>query len=431
MSNDQLPIKLFYKFYVLLVLCIIVIGSSLDYIIDHFESNQELNYLIKTYKPSILMISDQLSRVDHSLWPQKIAKISQDFDIKLSLYKTEDFSYDQSFMSALTEQSIVGLFDNNNDLSLYFHIPNSQNILELSTFPHHFNNHSQWVTITFYILIAMVVFLIIHPFARQLLRLKAASTQFGQGDFSTRLTMPKNSSLYPIADAFDTMTQEIETLMLRQRDLTNGVSHELRTPLARLKFSFESVESDCRDPVVLQSIDEMREDVKELEQLINEMLRYAEVNHIEDFIKKNIPILPLIEHLMLQSKTEHILLTKKLAHDINENTIINADEHFLFRALSNIMRNALSFAKSRCEIATSIHKKDLIVTIADDGPGIDDQHKDRLFDAFFTINHNQRKEGFGLGLAIAHNIIKKHRGTIELIDHPFNGACFRITLPLM
>ncbi len=353
-NTDRLPVRLFYKFYVLLVFCIIVIGSSLDYVIDHFESTEQLDHLIELYKPTLLMINDQLNQIEQDQWPEKITEMSHKFGLALSLYANEDFSPDQSFLSALNQQNIVGLFDNDDDLSLYFKIPNSRHVLELSTLPNKPNNHYRWVTIAFYILIALVVFLIIHPFAKQLLRLKSAAKKFGQGDFSTRLTMPKNSSLYPIAEAFDTMTQEIETSMIRQRDLTNGVSHELRTPLARLRFGFESVESQCQDQEVLKNINEMREDVKELEQLINEILRYAEANRIEDFIKKNIPVMSLIDHLMLQPQSDGVLLNKKLSKNIDKTTVIKADEHFLFRALSNIVRNALSFAVNYCEIAASV-----------------------------------------------------------------------------
>ncbi len=422
--------QLFYRAYFALVLCIIIIGSLLDFFINQTDSDAYIKDVIKSHQPVFALIQNSLDQQEHKLWHSEIDRLSQLTQLNISLLNLKNFASNEELMQQLATGITLSLYDENDTISLYQQINNTAYIIEIDTTEHKMTNFS-WIPILFYSLIALVIFLLIQPFAKQLMCLKAAAIKIGKGDFATRLTMPKNSTLFPIADAFDTMTQEIENLMLRQRDLTNAVSHELRTPLARLKFAFEALEIHSQDHKWIENINEMRLDVTELENLIDEMLLYAQANQIEEIEEKNIRIIELVNDLVQSVHEKTIEITINHDKNINIETIILGDEHSLFRALSNILRNSISFAEKQCHINVSINAKSLTINIIDDGPGINADIIERIFEPFIKIDNIKRKSGYGLGLAIAKSIISKHNGQITVSNNLNKGACFSVSFPFI
>jgi len=290
--------------------------------------------------------------------------------------------------------------------------------------------HCSGVLPVFYALFAVVMFLFIRPFARQLLQLKQAAIDLGSGDFSARVEVPESTTLAPIADAFNAMTMKIKGLLLTQRDLVNAVSHELRTPLARLKFSFEELTMNPDADRLQQMVMAMRADVKELEQLIDEMLRYAEVNQIKAFDKSPLVIQTLLQDLVSSHQHPPVELALVLDDSIDDEVTLMGHELSINRALSNVLRNALSFAQQRCVISARIESAQLLIEINDDGPGFQGVDTQRLFEPFYRVSQQHRQSGYGLGLSIAHTITQKHHGQLQVISGQLSGACFRFTLPL-
>lgn len=429
-QSNQSPNALFYKVSILLIFSIIVIGSLLDYLINQQEIETSYKEIIEANKPLVHIINERLQRLPLTLWHQEISHINSASNLSISLIEITEFSSNERVFNDLSAGLFVSLYGKDDVLSLYCQISNSSLVLEIETQAYPISQTSRWIPILFYLLIIIVIYLLTRPFTKQLIRLKNAAKQIGMGDFSSRLTMAKSSTLYPIADAFDTMTAEIEKLMHRQRDLTNAVSHELRTPLARLKFAFEELEVKSKNSEMVENINDMRSDVIELEKLIDEMLLYAQANQIKKFEKKQVKVLGLINRLIEELYTDKIKLIKDIGVEINSQTIINADEHLLFRALSNVLRNSISYSKFECRIEVHLVKRNLEIKIIDDGPGIDSKILIRIFEPFVKLDSLKRKSGYGLGLAIAHNIIKKHDGDVRVKNLNPHGACFSIEIPL-
>lgn len=429
LNSRQLSSLLFYKTYLVLVVSIVIIGSILDYFINQIDNESYFQQQIELNKPILVLVHDKLSESPSQEMQIKLDELTKQLNISLSLLEMNSFAGDKEIATELSSGKIITLYNTDDSLSLYLQINNSRFILELEVENKQLNTKTRWIPLVFYLLIAFVVFLITRPFASQLIKLKKAAINLGQGNFETRLTMPKNSTLYPISDAFDTMTQEIDSLMARQRDLTNAVSHELRTPLARLKFAFEELELQSEKQSWVENIDDMRADVTELETLIDEMLRYAEATQIEKVSKKPVYLKELINDLFQSMRPDKTNLEKCFIKDTSNDFVILGDEHSLFRALSNILRNSISFAETKCNIIVSSAKDEIVIEIADDGPGIEPKLVKRIFEPFVKLNTNKRKGGYGLGLAIAKNIITKHKGEIRIVQGNLKGACFQIVFP--
>ncbi len=430
-KSSQFSGRLFTRLYFALVISIIVIGSSVEYFLDKSDETNHLNYVKDIHRPLFAQWNDQLLQSTPDQWPTILNSKYQNEKFTVMLFSLNDFAADKMTLEELSKGDLLALFDSDDALTLYQRIGLSNSVLSMEVFyGDSLNENSGWISVLFYFLIAGVVFLLIRPFANQLLQLKSAAVQFGRGHFSSRLELPANTTLAPIAEAFNTMTEKIEHLLLTQRDLVNSVSHELRTPLARLKFGFEVVESQTSERLTKDSIKDMKKDVNELELLIDEMLCYAEVNQIQTFSSSPVLIKNFINELVNQVHVANIRVTVKYGSSMTANEIIFCHEKSLNRALANVLRNALSFAESQCHILIFKSDQKIYIDINDDGPGLDGVDISRIFEPFYKQSNINRASGYGLGLAIAQTITKKQKGSLTVIKGSLKGACFRFVLPL-
>ncbi len=424
--------RLLYRSYFALVVCIIAIGSMLDYLASRADDSVRLDIFKQHFQPLFAVLIEQLVDADYDQRPLMLAQLSRTTQRELQLYSFADFSADEDTVRQLSAGGLLALFDSQDGLTLYQRIADSDQILGI-TAPawNAVPQHNNWVLPVFYILVAIAVFVLILPFSRQLLKLKSAAADFGRGDFSTRIDLPSGSTLAPIVDTFNGMAKRIEQLVLSQRDLTHSVSHELRTPLARLRFAFEEIQAGTADPAILSQLTEMRRDVSELENLVDEMLRYAEINQLQKLHKAPVLLLPLLDKLIDGVQPARIDIAVSRDGSVATDATLDCNEHHLQRALANVLRNAIRFAQSRCEIYLAVSGDDVLIDIADDGPGLTPTQAVRVFEPFYTATRSdQSGSGYGLGLCIAHSIARKHGGSLMVVDGRLGGACFRFTLPL-
>ena len=133
--------------------------------------------------------------------------------------------------------------------------------------------------IFFYLSLAFVALIWVWPLSKDLKTLRNATKEFGQAKWNTRIKLTKRSQVLPLATTFNDMAAHISALIENQKHLSNAVSHEIRTPLARLKFALALIPQYClpeSDPQRRQDfLDEMQLDIKEMENLLQELLTYA------------------------------------------------------------------------------------------------------------------------------------------------------------
>lgn len=116
----------------------------------------------------------------------------------------------------------------------------------------------------------------------------------------------------------------------------------------------------------------------------------------------------------------------------NENTIIaNVDNNYLQLALINILENAIKYSalpKIKINIEETIN--DVLISIADNGIGIDEKYHKKIFDKFYRVPNGEihQAKGFGLGLSFVKNVIEAHNGSIKVNSQPGNGSTFIISI---
>ena len=275
----------------------------------------------------------------------------------------------------------------------------------------------------FFILLGAVIAIWMYPLWRDLRQLIKTTGDLRADGSLPILRLAQRSPLFDIANALEALSLNVKTLLQNQRELSGAITHEFRTPLARLKFALVD-----DSPLSSVQLREIRQDIDELDQLIQEMLDFTKLDvhqpelHIED-----IPLIDLCEQRADKFR-------KSTSHEISVHgiqVILTADGHFIARALDNLISNAIRHTRSELQIRVEQSGSQIVVHIDDDGPGIQIQHRSSIFSPFYRpdTGRDRQQGGAGLGLAIVKRIQHWHQGECSVGDSPLGGARFTLSYP--
>lgn len=228
----------------------------------------------------------------------------------------------------------------------------------------------------------------------------------------------------------------IEEAHEAQSRFTADASHELRTPLAAMRTENEVALMDPK-LTIKKAKDVLNSNIEELTKLTNlsaGLLRLAQGEKadldMEDIAVQDI-LQDALDRVMPQAEKKHILIHNH-ANDISAH--VRGDRQNLVEALVTVLDNAVKYSYDKTEIAVGAEDtgKNIIIQVADQGIGIKASELPHIFERFYRADvarSKQDSDGYGLGLAIAKNIIEMHDGTISAASNPESGTIFTIQLP--
>ncbi|WLI90199.1 ATP-binding protein [Massilia sp. R2A-15] len=273
---------------------------------------------------------------------------------------------------------------------------------------------------------------------RGLQSLSAVADEFGAGKLSARAKVKPSASIYPLAERINHMAGRIEGLVESQANLLHSVSHELRTPIARLEFALELLRAKAPDGSLEPRIAAMEADLAELNALVGELLGMAKMGARETVARAPFDLALALRDCANSTPGSEpagsapAAANRKLHTDIDAALgMIEGDQRLLMRAVSNLLRNAEKYAKSRIILRARRDGSGVEIVVDDDGPGIPDMERDRIFEPFYRLDRSRDRAtgGFGLGLSIARKAVELHGGTILADQSALGGARFVIALP--
>ena len=237
-----------------------------------------------------------------------------------------------------------------------------------------------------------------------------------------------------LAATFNELFSRLEHSFEQLRRFTADASHELRTPLTVIRSIGEIALSEPRDETAYRdTISTMLEEADRLGQLVQSLLTLARADSGRIALDRQ--PLDLAElaaeavnhlHVLAEEKEQRIevFAAAPLA--------VRADRAVLRQAIVNILDNAIQYSPTGGTIRVSVERRsaEAVLEIADAGPGIAPEHRQRIFDRFYRIDasRSRAKGGFGLGLAIARWAVEIHGGRVEVDSEPGRGSVFRIVL---
>lgn len=243
-----------------------------------------------------------------------------------------------------------------------------------------------------------------------------------------------------VIDWADQQTKEIEalkTLENYRRDFLGNVSHELKTPIFNVQGYLHTLLDGALDDKAInrQYLLRATKNVDRLQTIVEDLEAISKLESgdlVLEWQKFDIKMLAMevIDDLELQASIKEIKLIFKEGAD--KNYSVKADREYIRQVLNNLISNSIKYGKTSGRTKVGFYDMDkyILVEIADDGIGIDQEHLNHLFDRFYRIDKSRSREvgGSGLGLAIVKHIIEAHNQTVNVRSTPGLGSTFGFTL---
>lgn len=299
-------------------------------------------------------------------------------------------------------------------------------------------NHHEGKFAVGLLIVGVVIAVLIIPISRLITKpikeLTESAHKIGEGDLSHRAGIQRKDEIGDLGRTFNTMAERLERMILGGRELTAHVSHELRSPLARIRVAEELLRQKIEkgdDGDLIRHLDEIREDIGELDDLIGRILLLSKMDIQETPLKKeSLNPNELIETLMKKLEQaigqKGLSVLKSLAFD----RLIFADWEVLGTALSNVLENAVKFTPEKGSVTVMTHSEDgfLVIDVTNTCENLSTQELLKILEPFYRAKMGNAI-GTGLGLAIAKKIIEKHGGGIEAANVE-EGLRIRMRIPV-
>jgi two-component system, OmpR family, clock-associated histidine kinase SasA len=224
------------------------------------------------------------------------------------------------------------------------------------------------------------------------------------------------------------------------------LAHDLRSPLTAASIALETLEIDQQPQkngnasgltpsLKTRLFKQARTQLRSMDRMITDLLQGARGNSTEFNIRpQKLHMGRLCEDVLAQIREQFQYKSQQVETDIPQDLpYVYADEELVRQVIVNLLDNANKYTPVSGKIQVSIlHRttQKIQVSICDDGPGIPEEHRDRIFEDHFRLKRDETKEGYGLGLSLCQRVIRIHYGRIWVDTPPRGGSCFHFTLPI-
>lgn len=237
--------------------------------------------------------------------------------------------------------------------------------------------------------------------------------------------------VHKLGKVFNEMLDSLENASKRERQFSSDVSHELRTPISVIMAESE-YGAKYTDSVedAKESFDVIERQSKRMTSMINQILELSRLDSRLEITKEELLLSDKIKHTLEDYKILFDNKNIKLSVTIEEDISIYANEALIMRMIDNLLSNALKYAET--EVTVCLAKRNrIILEVADDGIGISDEEKKRIWNRFYKVDKSRtttEDNSSGLGLSITKKIVKLHDGKIAILDNKPKGTRFVVNL---
>jgi two-component system sensor histidine kinase RstB len=420
--------QLFLRFYLTVVVCFLASSFVIDELYQNlFESNNE-HYLSDIFQTTISVIESSLGDLPPSIWHDEVKHLKNKLPLPVEVETLNTYTLSKSNQQALINGDII--FLENQDLYLH-RIPHTELMVVLGPVPYLQKlDKFSWADMVALLLtcaaLGLPTWLWMSPLWRDLQYLARQSRQLGEGDFSTRVTLSESSTLNSLGVTFNRMAHDIEELTASRKALIDAVSHDLRTPLARLRYRLEAIKCGASPSEQITAIER---DLSQIDELIEEWLTMSTLDKPQlNLETQPIEILAWLRRQISEFSSQSTITPELINLLPGQTPSLEADSHYLTRALANLMSNSRRYGGSQIVLTVGWENGWAYLHIDDDGRGIPESERQRLLQPFerLEVSRNRQTGGFGLGLAIVSMIMRGHKGSATISDAPLGGA--RVTL---
>lgn len=427
---------IFFRIYAGTVLAVTLALSIASVMVYNQYQESALSEIKQVARGTVKLIIREIDGLKVLEQEQWIQQRRSDFTYPISLVTWHQNLFGETKNQDLLQGQIIANHDWFKGITeIYAHVPKSENLIKIGPISQRTGDYQHSIIIAIIIALSVIgfaVFFLVHPIEVRLKGLENNAKRFAQGDLHIRATISRMDTVGNLETAFNYMADRIVSLIRAQQELTNAVSHELRTPIARLRFGLEMVSLATTHDEQEERLSGMDKDLGDLDHLIDELLMYARLGAAGPKIKFE----PVNMQEMLEKVCTNLI---EINPDIQYEWSVSdeapahvlAEAHYLQRAIHNLVSNASRYANRvvRCRFYTD--EDNCYVMVDDDGPGIPEEERARVFSPFTRLDDSRTRAtgGYGLGLAIVRRIVRWHKGTIWVDGCDLGGARFAFSWP--
>ena len=220
-------------------------------------------------------------------------------------------------------------------------------------------------------------------------------------------------------------------------DFVANVSHELKTPITSIKGFIETLSSDDfkHNEETKKFLEIIRQQSNRLNSIVDDLLTLSRIERKEEHIVFDLfPLENIIKNSIALCHHQAEKKNIKIKMNCDSNSEIKVNSALLEQALVNLIMNAIQHSNSNTTISLIGQMKDkkIIISVKDEGIGIEKKHHTRLFERFYRIDSSRSRNdgGTGLGLSIVKHIVNAHKGEISLDSEIGKGSVFTIKIPI-
>ena len=251
---------------------------------------------------------------------------------------------------------------------------------------------------------------------------------------ASRIEENKVKELNQLSVSYNKMLERLSDAFEIQRQFTANAAHELRTPLSLMQVQldlYNSTRHPDNDADTLQTIKMVTEQNGRLSKMVKTLLDMSELQTVgqDDKIMVDALVDEVLADLDPLAQEKNIKLTGKC-----KNITMVGSDILIYRLVYNLVENAIKYNHSGGQVTVTAYRKEkhVYLSVEDTGNGIPEELRERVFEPFFRVDKSRSRElgGVGLGLALVHEIVRVHDGSITVRSNPSGGTVFDVMLPL-
>ena len=293
------------------------------------------------------------------------------------------------------------------------------------------------ITVTAFILVSLLLLICLLLVMRKRIALplkkmdKEVRSMSSRMDFSTDMHYESGfQEIDTLAQAYRDVFRKMETVIESQNQFNADVSHELRTPLtviqAKSQVARDYAEKQ-QDADYLETLDVIDRQTEKMRQTIDDLISLSRLETGDQPLNRE--TFDLQEIVKSVCEDAGLLPGEERTFSLDlAQAIVHADVHLIVIAVSNLVSNAIKYSKQGSEIRIRCGKnaRGAFCSVSDDGIGISEEAKERVFEHFYRTEESLESEGYGLGLAITRKIMQLHGGDVAVDSKAGKGSTFTL-----
>ena len=288
-----------------------------------------------------------------------------------------------------------------------------------------------WIALTLALTVvfAIVWLPLIRSLTRAITEMTNATSRIAEGQFDTRVEIKRGDEVGRLATSINRMTTQLSGFVKGQKRFLADIAHELCAPIARMQVALGILEQRADDRT-RDYVSDVKDDVRHMSELIDELLSFSKAgmqSAERDIVR--VDVAEVVQRVIERESTPE----SEIKASVVKGIAVLANPDYLFRAISNLVRNAIRYAGSAGPISISTRSEgpDTIITVSDSGPGLPENALEDVFAPFFRLERSRGRDtgGTGLGLAIVKACVEACKGSVRASNRQPSGLQVEIRLP--